>query len=67
MQKDTAFCDRCDFDPYTHMCGSVTGYVSDTPTPTKPHPTDDCAVEEQMIYSGLNTDFLGLSLKFINW
>ncbi|XP_053408878.1 usherin-like [Mercenaria mercenaria] len=57
MLKDSAFCDQCDFDPYTYMCGSVKGYISEKPTPAPPDPSDDCVVNEEKIYSGLNTNF----------
>lgn len=60
MLKNSAFCDQCDFDQYTHMCGSVKGYISETPTPAPPNPSDDCVVSEEKIYTGLYTDFLGM-------
>ena len=58
-QKDLAFCDVCDFDPYTYMCGSVTGHYSTVPTPAPPHPADNCVTDEERIYSGLDLDFPG--------
>ncbi|XP_052767673.1 usherin-like isoform X2 [Mya arenaria] len=61
--KDTAFCDMCDFDPYTYMCGSITGYHSNIPTPAPRVPSDDCVVSVEKIYTGMNTDFLDDGLK----
>lgn len=42
------------------MCGSVSGYIDQTPTPTPSDPADDCVVSQDKIYSGMDTDFLGL-------
>ena len=58
-QKAASFCDRCDFDAHTYMCGSITGYHSNTPTPAPPSPSDNCVVSEEKIYSGPATDYLG--------
>ena len=58
-QKDLAFCDICDFDPYTYMCGSLRGHHTTVPTPAPPHPADNCVTDKERIYSGLDLDFLG--------
>ena len=59
-QKDLAFCDMCDFDPYTYMCGSVGGHHTMEPTPSPPNPSDSCVTDEERIYSGMQLDFLGM-------
>ena len=63
-----AFCDVCDFDHYTYMCGSVKGHMTTEPTPAPPNPSDDCVTAEDRIYSGPDLDFMGTVnvLKFSN-
>lgn len=60
--KDTAFCDTCDFDSHTYMCGSVSGHISVVPTAAPPDPSDDCIFKEEKVYSGPDNDFLGNKL-----
>jgi len=43
------------------MCGSVSGHISDVPTPAPPNPSDDCVLTQEKIYSGLDNDYLGIT------
>lgn len=57
--SDSAFCDRCDYDKKSKRCGSVAGYYGDNVLPPLPDPTDNCVVNEDVLYTGMEFTFKG--------
>ena len=63
-QSETAYCDKCDFQKSTEKCGTVTGYHGDFVLPPLPNPTDNCVVDNQIIYSGMDLKYMGKNIWF---
>lgn len=56
-ESNSSFCDRCDFDRNSLICGSWRGsYVTTEPTTV---PSGDCVLSENVVFSGLNDTFIG--------
>ncbi|XP_060070524.1 usherin-like [Ylistrum balloti] len=56
--QDFAFCDVCNFDKGSKICGSVSGYQGNDhfPNPTA-DPTADCIATEERIFSGMEMTY----------
>ncbi|XP_021347323.1 usherin-like [Mizuhopecten yessoensis] len=56
--QDFAFCDICNFDKGSEICGSVRGHHGNNPSPNPtPDPTADCIATEERIYSGMEMTY----------
>ncbi|XP_048258912.1 usherin-like [Haliotis rufescens] len=60
-QRNTAFCDRCDFDHSTSSCGSVSGYHVSTTTATTP--AESCSTAVDKVSSSLNLTYTDTGLS----
>ncbi|XP_062584554.1 usherin-like isoform X1 [Saccostrea cucullata] len=59
--SNTSFCDRCNFDKNSLICGSWTGsHVTSTQVA---EPSGDCVLSEETVFSGLNDTFIDTNLQ----
>lgn len=60
-ESNGSFCDRCDFNKNSFICGSWRGsYVATEPT-AEPEQSGVCVLSEDLVFTGLNGTFIGNS------